>query len=72
MWRYLGYGKKMEFRCEKILDVEFFLIHFDVIYAVLSQNQLYCNLRCFVAKAVLLGFTLFLCGEKLSPKFCLW
>ena len=45
---------------------------FDGFYSMLSQNLFRCNLRCFVAKPVLAQFTRFLCGEKLSPRFCPW
>ena len=44
----------------------------DGICAVLLQNLFSCNLRCFVAKPILSRFTHFLCGKKLSSKFCLW
>ena len=39
---------------------------------VLSQNLFCRNLRCFVAKSVLLQFFALLCGEKLNQKLCLW
>ena len=45
---------------------------FDGFYSILSQNLFCCNLRCFVAKPVLLRFTHFLCGDKLRPKCCPW
>ena len=59
MWRNVKFGEV--FRCRDILDVEKFQM---------SQNLFRCNSRCSVAKHVLSWFTLFLCGEKLNPKFC--
>ena len=44
----------------------------DGICAVLLQNLISCNLRCFVAKPDLAQFTHIPCGEKLSPTFCPW
>ena len=44
----------------------------DGICAVLLENLFSCDLRSFVAKPILSRFTHFLCGEKLSPKFCPW
>ena len=44
----------------------------DGICAVLLQNLFSSNFRCFVATLFLSRFTHFLCGEKLSPKFCPW
>ena len=36
---------------------------FVAFYNILLQNQLFCDLRCFVAKSVLVQFTRF-CAEK--------
>ena len=47
-------------------------ICFVAMHTILSQNLFFWNLRCFVEKPVLSRFTHFLCGEKLSPKFCPW
>ena len=34
---------------------------FVTFYSVLSQNQFFCDVRCFVSKSVCLRFTLFCC-----------
>ena len=42
---------------------------FVTFYSVLSQNQFFCDVRCFVAKSVLLRFMQF-CVEKNWGKNC--
>ena len=42
---------------------------FVAFYNILLPNQFFCNLRCFVAKSVLVRFTRF-CVEKNLAKNC--
>ena len=76
---------KRYFRCGEILVVKKFemcRVRDNMIHTILLWHGWY--LCCFVSKSVQLQFTLFcretyiwrythfLCGEKLSPKFCPW